>query len=1214
MAEDMKNSPVVIKLYSKPEVPQVVIDINELPDGEDNCGVETKNSLNDFEADNDLRVRKGKRIYVKKVKKKYQRRTVMEQTEATGMNRSCRCASRTPEPKLVSPRKITLSAKQVIKEPGSSQKSRTSKKTLVKRVSIGIQCDSSELEPVTINATQSPPIKYARKLFVLHNDSFDLPYVTPKKPSVSKYYKALKRASASSRGTESQKKDKIRNEEFSPNTKMGEMPEMTKESDSFVGFNEKKGFNMDRFLNSERTMNKSSYILSSSLKSCRTTPSQPFLSHELQPELLPSIVVEDMEDQDFTLEIATSLQGAAEPDYDFPSAASAKLENLPSCKIITLMNNSPSQDSFDDNVSQECQSPASTSRTSSSQGSEGLTFSETEAAQIMLQLFYSGNITSVEKNELHKSDTGDLGSETQSIVLGDGNESPEEQAKTIETVIAESNVSCNSFLNQERVKDIHPSKGTEVTESISRNTTPNNQEIIGTQNIDSPPKARRRGRPPKNRSKLAQAQGFNEIVHDKRITLTRGQQKMLRSQRSYKCRVTNGTTSSQILKNSVAKKFGNKFQAGMPASVRRSKRFQGLSGALSKSTKKLEESQVLKIKRKPGRRPCRAYQIMDKPKHSENKENNIQEFEFTEDFNERNDQSCNSEDMPVIESRDSNVESTSAFKDKIEVNNRSGKKDGMEVCFADGFSYPFEQNMLFNALGLVERHSPSICKPHDVSSSHIAHRTRNVTSNFKRMRECQVVLEDCDEVMKNKMCLEHDIPKCDQVEKRKSSPVKETQTSYAHLFSPVLDFNFEGFLSTDIDISDDFCMSDLEFGEELRYSTDNPGSLVQTAKRKDGNCETHDSVPHNINIQELTKIQNEVVDANMLHSEADSQQVVSEKETEINELKKGDISQKRANECNPEEISEPTLLISHTRETSSTNDNSLPGLNKDPIKRRRFTTNKHDVIKNKCLICGKSCFTKAKLKRHCAKHHENKNQLMVQAEISCDSSSLSEISGKECYEVETPRLILHSPELITASEQGENSEDLTRCESWKKSDDDVTDINLDPKGKKDFCSQHVHTEKITKENARTDNLNSVSDISICKTIHTDMNPLKEQTLVTEDHSLIEPLVTNSRKEIVRGSDSKLRTLTSEMTNDNAEFLTPKKLPKRKLRNTVKDNQSLNKHLRVLPQHINNKEETILKGKEDVKLKIICIRFVTVMKQPGERAIVFNQKASKRKSK
>ncbi|XP_037772758.1 uncharacterized protein LOC119568364 [Penaeus monodon] len=1177
MAEDMKKSPVVIKLYSKPEVPQVVVDINELPDGGNNCGVETKNCFINFEADNDLRVRRGKRIYVKKVNRNFQRRTVTEQTvKATGMNRPCRCACSTSEAKLVSPRKFTLSERQVIKKLASSQKSRSSKNPLVKRVSVGIQCDSSELDPVTINTSQSQPIKYARKVIVLHNNFFDLPYVSPKKPAILKNHKVLERASTSSRGTESQKNDKIRDD-----IKMGKMPEMTRGSKSFVGSEEKKEFNMDRF-NSERTMNRSSYILSSSLKSCRTTPSQPLSSQELQPELLPSIVVEDitnvkeMEGQDFTLEIATPLQDASETDY----------ENLRSCKITPVVKSSPCQDTVD-NVSQECQSPTSISRTSSSQGSDDFTFSETEAAQIMLQLFYSGNITSVEENELHESDTGDLGSKTQSIVMGDGNESPEQQAKTIATVIAESSTEgCNSFLNQERVTDIEPSKETEVTESNSRNMTHNIHEIICTPNTDSPPKARRRGRPPRNQSKLAQAQGLNEIVHEKRITPTRGQQKMMSNQRSYKCRVTNGTTSSHILKNGVGKKISKKFQAGMPDSVRRSKRFQGLSGALSKSTKKLEESPVLRIKKTAGRRASRTYQINNEPKHSENKENNIQEFDFTADFKETNDQSCNSEDMPVSESRESDVESTSAFKGEIEMNYGSGKKDSMEVSFADGFNYPFEQNMLFSALGLVERHSSSTCKPHDTSPSHIAHRTRNITAYFRRMQECQVVLEDCHKMKKNKMCLEHDIPKVDQVEKGKSSPESETETSYANLFSPVLDFNFEGFLTTDIDIGDDFVMSDLEFGEELRYP-DNPENLVQTAERQDGNLETHDSVPHNVNIQELTKIQNEVADANILHSDEDSQKFVFEKDTEINELQKGDILQKKANECNPEAVREPALLITDKRETCSTSDNSLPGLNKDPNKRRRFTTNKNDVVKNRCLICGKSCFTKAKLKRHTAKHHENEDQLMVQDEISCSSrSSLSEINGKECYELETDRLILHSPELITASKHGENSEDLTRYSSWKQIDDDVADIiNLDPKCEEESCSQQVHTEKI-KENARTDNMNSVIDISICETIQTDMNPLKEQTLVTEDHSLIEPLVTDSRKEIFKVSDSKTRTLTSEVTNDNAEFPTPKKLPKRKLRNTVKDNQSLNKQLRVLPQHLNSKEETILKGKGDVKIKAV----------------------------
>lgn len=1181
MAENMKKSPVVIKLYSTPEVPEVVIDINELPDGGDKCGIETKSYITDFEADNELRVRRGKRIYVKRVNRNFQRHEIMErgflQTgEGTGLNTPIKCASNTPEAKLVSPRNLSLSERSVIKKPASLKKSRTSKKA--KRVSIGIQCDSSELEAVTTETSQP---SYARKVIVLHSNFYNPPYHTPKKHAASKNY-VWKRSSASSRVFESPKDFKIRDEGFSFDTKIGKIPEMTKESNSLVGFDEKKGCNVDRFVNSEKPVNKSSYILSSSLKSCRATPSQSLSTQELQQELLPSIVLEDitdvekMEGQNLVSVNATTLHCTSRHDYDFPSVTSPQLENLPSYKITHVVKSSP-QDTFD-NVSQECLSPTSASRTPNNQGSNNFTRSETEAAQIMLELFYSGNITNVEKNEFYESNAGDLYSGAQPIVMGDGNES-QEQAKTVETVVDESST-VNSFQNQERVTDIQPSTDTEVIENNSRNMTHNNHEILGTQNTDSPPKARRRGRPPRNQSKLAQAQELNESVHEKRIIPTRGQQKMMASQRNYKRRVTNGTSSDQILKNMVGKKISNKFQTGMPVSVRRSKRFQGLSGALTKSTKKLKKSQALKIKKTQGRTGCKVYQI-NKPKHSENKENNNQE-DFPEDFKEKIAQTYNSEDKLISESRDSDVESTSAFKeDEIEMNYKPGRRGSMGVSFADDISYPFEQNMLFNALGLVERNSSSTFKPHDTPPSHIAHRTRNITAYFRRMRECQVVLEDCHKMLKNKTCLEIDNPECDQIERGKSSPVSETETSYTNLFSPVHDFNFEGFLTTDIDICDDFVLSDLEFDEELRYPTDIPQSSVETAGRQDGNLEIPASVPHNVNIEELRNLENEVADANTLHSKADSQQFIGEKEIKINELQKGDISQQVANNCNPEEIREPIHLINDTKETCSASDNSLPGLNGVQNKERRFNANKNDVNKNKCLICGKSCFTKAKLKRHSAKHHKNEDQLMEQDEISNSSiSSLSEINGKECCELKTVRLMFQSPELTTPSKPEEYSEDHARNSSLKQSDDGVSEIvNSDDKDEKEPCTQQVHAENITKENEWTDNMNSVFDVDICKTVQTDLNPIKEQTLVVEDLSLIEPFITECRKDIFKVSDSKTR-----LANDDVDPI-PKNPQKRKLRNSGRENESLNKQLRVLSQSTNNKEEITLKGKEDLKIKV-----------------------------
>ncbi|XP_042864939.1 uncharacterized protein LOC122248755 [Penaeus japonicus] len=1156
MAEDTETSPVVIKLYSKPEVPEVIIDINNLSDEEDKFGSEKESCFSDFESDNELKVGSCKKIYVKKLNRNLQRHIVMERgllqtVEATKVDKHSISANNR-EAKLVSPRKDSLSERQVIEETGFPQttlslKNASSPGTLVTQVSRGIQCDSSDLESESSNTNHSTPRKYLRKVIVLHKKLFEIPHIAWKNSKVQQKSCDL------STHNKSQKNDNNRDKELSFIINVGETSD-----NSLVKSYEIKECDVDRFVNSERTVEKSSPILYSCMTSCPDTPSQSLMSPEVQPLLLSSqlntvddnATIEEMEGQNLAPENGAPSYCSSKYDYSSSSVTSPQHRYLPNSKISPVKD--PPSYTISANVSQECQSSTLVPNIKSAQIFDAFTSSETEAAQIMLDLFYSGNSTDIEPNEFHESNAGALENKTQSIVMGDKQEGPERRAETDEGVIADSsNLNCKSFLNQ-GVTNIQPPKETLVTENNPRIIPHNNHEIIGTV------KTRCKAQSPQKLRKLAQDQKRSETDHEIRKTPSKGQEEITANQRSYKCLVADDTALSQEWKNTVGEKISNKLQARMQDSAKRSKRFQDFHGALAKSTK-TKKNQILKKEKTPGRITCKANQSVDKQNCSGNKDDSIQEFSFTKDFHKSNDLSCISNGSKAKKSDDD----ISVFKDdEIEINYKAGKKGSIEARFGDGISYPFEQNTLFSALGLVKRHSPCKCKLQSVSPSYIAHRTRNITTYLKRMRECQVVLEDCGKMLKNRNYLKSDIPKCDQLEKGKRNPFRKRETSHTNLYSPVRDRSFEGFLTSNKDIVDGFDKSELEIGEELKYSdTDLPQNLVQIAESQDGNLEPLASDPKNTNIQEprytfRRRKKYEGASYNRHHPAEDSQQSVNEIETD--KLQKEDIPQKIDRKCNSEQVSQPVQVISDTNETYSGSDNPFLGLNTEQDERNSWITNKDGGIRND--------------------------------EISYHTrGSFSKILAKKHSELEIPKSIIHTPDLMTASKPGENDEDLTRNSRQKNNDDDQEIHNLDLKRENYSCTEQENTGTLTKEKERTDDMNLILITDSCQRTETEVNLTKEtdatmwnRTLVTEDQSLIESFTANCRRENLKETNSKRRTL--EMTSNNAGVPTPNNPQKRKLRSTLKDKDSPNKLLRVSLEPFDGKEETNLQVREDVNLQ------------------------------
>ncbi|XP_042889794.1 uncharacterized protein LOC122264799 [Penaeus japonicus] len=1187
MAKDTRTAPIVIKLYSKPEVPQVDIDIKDLFSDSDKCESETDSCFSGFESESipDSGVHKKK--YVKKASKNSQKDTLREGSHhlqavnATEGSIPIGCDSDTSRRKLGGP-----GERQIAEKTGSPQTVQTSKTaspqdTSVTNVSRAGQYATSEQEPMSSGIIRSKARKYVRKVIVLHKDFFDIPYMTPNKHVSLKKSNVRKKNCGSNRGNKSQKKYNTGDKKVPFIIKTGETSEMPKSSNSLVKIEGNKKCNVYRFVHSERAVDKRSPSTHQ-----EAMKSQSSLSQELQQELVPphpsavrdiTTIEEIREHNDLAQENLNPSCFSSEHDYSSSSV------------------NSPQHTSFSHNtstnVSQKSQSFTSTPRTESAEGSEDFTCRETEAAQIMLDLFYSGKSTNEEKSVLYESGSGNLDDEL---------EGPEERAEINDHVITDSgSVSCESCVNQERVSYTPPPEGNVVIDKNLSSMYHHNHEIKGTLDIDRPLIAGTQGQICKSQKKLAQR--LNETNSLVCKTPSGDQEKVICNKRSYKSR-TSDIPSGEKFGNIVGKTRSTRLSAGMQTSTRRSKRFQGLFGALGKPSKKLRESHILIRNEVPGRRRCKEFDVINKSKRIENEE--------LIDIQNEVRPSGISEDIPANGSTDSN-ENTPIFKDdEIEIIYKACKKGIIDVKFKDGISYQIEQNM-FSAPGLVRRQRPHTNKLQDISSSHILQRTRNIRTFVKRIQECQVVLKDCCKILKSREPLRIDIPKVDQDPRAELSPVRETEISYINLYSPVLDFNFEGFLTTDIENAENFTMSELECGKELRYpATDIPQRLIQVVDRQENKLKTLDLVPQNMNIQEpISVIRSrkdfEEADSNMLHSEVEDQQLLSENKVDM--LQKEDKSLKIDNKYNPEDFIQPVQGIGNTQEAYYDSEKSYNKMDNEQDNRNQVTTRRNELIRNKCHVCGKSCFTKAKLKRHLVTKHGKEDCSMVRDEASyqCKGSGL-ETTAKECFKLGThDTMLIPSPEIATTYEQKESYEDKTKNSEIQKNHDDnhyLENHTFNMQSENKSCKQQEYNELITKEKERAENVplsilpvtdsSQIFEASVNSSDET--NPLMcSTTSLIENQSLIKSFVADCKEECFRISDNKIRTLTFEVTNDNGEVITPNSSQKRKLKNPLQDNNSPKEQLRELLKPFVKKGETIMQVREDVELQSCDLRAMAV---------------------
>ncbi|XP_047468349.1 uncharacterized protein LOC125024587 [Penaeus chinensis] len=1120
MAKGMEAAPIVIKLYSKPEVPQVTIDIKNLFSDRDKCENESESSFSGFESEDKPGSSCRKKRYVKKSQKRSQKQTFMERSyqqtnESMGGYMPCTCGGDTSIVKLSGPRKYSLSERQIIEKTGSPQTMQPSKVVSPPGTSITSSSRSNHCD-----TNQSKANKYIRKVIVLHKDFFDIPYMTPNKHGSLNNRSPGKKSYGLIRDSNCQKNYKTITKKVSFVSKTGQASELSKDSNCLVKIDGNKKCNVYRFVHSERTVEKSSSVLYSS--QTNSTHLTTTLSQALLPKILPSNpnVTEDVttvgevnEHNDVTPSCFPS-----EHDYCFSSATSLQGSCL-NCKVTPVSHTACA------NVSRACQSFTSKSSSESAQGSEDFTCRETEAAQIMLDLFYSGSSADVENNGCYDPGARNLEKVSHSAVIGDEHEGPEERAETNEHAIPNnSSLHRKSCHNLERMTDIQPLEGILIASNNLRRMSHYNHGNTDTLNVDRPPRAGLRSHMCSSLRKLVSAQKLYGAIGEVKEVPSVVQKSIVDKQRIYK-RATDDIISDQKFRN--VKKKSNKVQTSYS---QKCKRFQS---SLVKSSEKSREIHKLKEKI-PGRSKFKEYHTGSKVKRSKKEGNNNEELVFTY-FQNENDQSCESEDSLISGTTDADEITTFRYGE-MEIGYKASNGGLIEARIPDGNRDPVEQHILLSALGLNKRQNPRTCKLQDISPSHIVHRTGNITAFVRRLQECQIVLKDCCKILKNKEHLSSDVTKNDRDEDVKSSPVRETETTYTNLYSPVSNFSFEGFPTPDIEIAEDFTMSDLECGEELRYP-------ATTAKREDDKLRALDSFPQNRNIQEprgLFRGRTDYEDANTnkLHSEGGFQQMRCE--NKVNKLQKGNLSQNIDKKCNPEQVSQP--VISSSQEAYSSNENSCPGVKDEQGEGIISITKRNEVIRNRCLSCGKSCFTKAKLKRHVTRNHGIGNQFNQKDEIShrCRGPCLEATMRKSAKLEMSNVMLIHSTELITASKPVESYEDLSRALSQKNCDNnnnlEIPYVNM--QDEKVFCMKQKCKESLMKGKERIDKVN----------------------LSSGSCQIIEPCI------------------VSNMT-DNTETIASNSPQKRKLKSTLEDNSSLCEQLRVLLEPYIKKEETIIQGRD-----------------------------------